>query len=114
MLSSCESRSARCPVLKRAGLRLQLGAEITTDTKDYMENNKTAVELKDAPSPHHASSKLFPAVPLPDVHPIHQQQIQLSPAPKPFRAVHLLAIFPVLNSQVGLQGTWRSTLHNRS
>lgn len=50
--------------------------------KDYMENNKTAVELKDAPSPHHASSKLFPAVPLPDVHPIHQQQIQLSPAPK--------------------------------
>ncbi|XP_014376287.1 meiosis regulator and mRNA stability factor 1 isoform X5 [Alligator sinensis] len=57
----------------------------STDTKDYMENNKTAVELKDAPSPHHASSKLFPAVPLPDVHPIHQQQIQLSPAPKPTR-----------------------------
>uniref|UniRef100_A0A7M4ETH7 Meiosis regulator and mRNA stability factor 1 n=1 Tax=Crocodylus porosus TaxID=8502 RepID=A0A7M4ETH7_CROPO len=54
----------------------------STDTKDYMESNKTAVELKDAPSPHHASSKLFPAVPLPDVHPIHQRQIQLSSAPK--------------------------------
>uniref|UniRef100_A0A7M4EUF8 Meiosis regulator and mRNA stability factor 1 n=1 Tax=Crocodylus porosus TaxID=8502 RepID=A0A7M4EUF8_CROPO len=57
----------------------------STDTKDYMESNKTAVELKDAPSPHHASSKLFPAVPLPDVHPIHQRQIQLSSAPKPTR-----------------------------
>uniref|UniRef100_A0A8D0GSX9 Meiosis regulator and mRNA stability factor 1 n=1 Tax=Sphenodon punctatus TaxID=8508 RepID=A0A8D0GSX9_SPHPU len=51
-------------------------------TKDYMENKKATVELKDAPSPHHAGSKLFPAVPLPDVHPLHQQQIQLSPGPK--------------------------------
>uniref|UniRef100_U3ICU8 Meiosis regulator and mRNA stability factor 1 n=1 Tax=Anas platyrhynchos platyrhynchos TaxID=8840 RepID=U3ICU8_ANAPP len=50
-------------------------------TKDYMENKKAAVELKDASS-HNAGSKLFPAVPLPDVHPLQQQQIQLSPGPK--------------------------------
>uniref|UniRef100_A0A8C0UK01 Meiosis regulator and mRNA stability factor 1 n=1 Tax=Cyanistes caeruleus TaxID=156563 RepID=A0A8C0UK01_CYACU len=50
-------------------------------TKDYMENKKAAVELKDASSPH-AGSKLFPAVPLPDVHPLQQQQLQLSPGPK--------------------------------
>ncbi|KAM9261694.1 meiosis regulator and mRNA stability factor 1 isoform 4-T4 [Cariama cristata] len=51
-------------------------------TKDYMENKKAAVELKDASSPHNAGSKLFPAVPLPDIHPLQQQQIQLSPGPK--------------------------------
>ncbi|NXW66857.1 MARF1 factor, partial [Eurystomus gularis] len=51
-------------------------------TKDYMENKKAAVELKDTSSPHNAGSKLFPAVPLPDVHPLQQQQIQLSPGPK--------------------------------
>ncbi|KAM6054582.1 meiosis regulator and mRNA stability factor 1 isoform 2-T2 [Chlamydotis macqueenii] len=51
-------------------------------TKDYMENKKAAVALKDASSPHNAGSKLFPAVPLPDVHPLQQQQIQLSPGPK--------------------------------
>ncbi|KAM6121835.1 meiosis regulator and mRNA stability factor 1 isoform 4-T4 [Phoenicopterus ruber ruber] len=51
-------------------------------SKDYMENKKAAVELKDASSPHNAGSKLFPAVPLPDVHPLQQQQIQLSPGPK--------------------------------
>ncbi|XP_068278289.1 meiosis regulator and mRNA stability factor 1 isoform X3 [Nyctibius grandis] len=51
-------------------------------TKDYMENKKAAVELKDASSSHNAGSKLFPAVPLPDVHPLQQQQIQLSPGPK--------------------------------
>ncbi|KAM9598614.1 meiosis regulator and mRNA stability factor 1 isoform 1-T1 [Morphnus guianensis] len=51
-------------------------------TKDYMENKKAAVELKDASSPHNAGSKPFPAVPLPDVHPLQQQQIQLSPGPK--------------------------------
>uniref|UniRef100_A0A8B9P5X7 Meiosis regulator and mRNA stability factor 1 n=1 Tax=Apteryx owenii TaxID=8824 RepID=A0A8B9P5X7_APTOW len=51
-------------------------------TKDYMENKKATVELKDASSPHNAGSKLFPAVPLPDVHPLQQQQIQLSPGPK--------------------------------
>uniref|UniRef100_A0A8C5TGR1 Meiosis regulator and mRNA stability factor 1 n=1 Tax=Malurus cyaneus samueli TaxID=2593467 RepID=A0A8C5TGR1_9PASS len=50
-------------------------------TKDYMENKKAALELKDASSPH-AGSKLFPAVPLPDVHPLQQQQLQLSPGPK--------------------------------
>uniref|UniRef100_A0A8C3X8Y2 Meiosis regulator and mRNA stability factor 1 n=1 Tax=Cyanoderma ruficeps TaxID=181631 RepID=A0A8C3X8Y2_9PASS len=53
-------------------------------TKDYMENKKAAVELKDASSPH-AGSKLFPAVPLPDVHPLQQRQLQLSPGPKPTR-----------------------------
>ncbi|XP_010215962.1 PREDICTED: meiosis arrest female protein 1 isoform X2 [Tinamus guttatus] len=51
-------------------------------TKDYMENKKATVELKDASSPHNAGSKLFPAVPLPDVHPLQQQQIQVSPGPK--------------------------------
>nr|XP_005307625.1 meiosis regulator and mRNA stability factor 1 isoform X1 [Chrysemys picta bellii]XP_042717584.1 meiosis regulator and mRNA stability factor 1 isoform X1 [Chrysemys picta bellii]XP_042717585.1 meiosis regulator and mRNA stability factor 1 isoform X1 [Chrysemys picta bellii]XP_042717586.1 meiosis regulator and mRNA stability factor 1 isoform X1 [Chrysemys picta bellii] len=50
--------------------------------KDYMENKKAVVELKDASSPLHAGSKLFPAVPLPDVHSLQQQQIQLSPSPK--------------------------------
>ncbi|XP_074775123.1 meiosis regulator and mRNA stability factor 1 isoform X3 [Athene noctua] len=54
-------------------------------TKDYMENKKVAAELKDASSPHNAGSKLFPAVPLPDVHPLQQQQIQLSPGRKPSR-----------------------------
>ncbi|XP_068885631.1 meiosis regulator and mRNA stability factor 1 isoform X3 [Aphelocoma coerulescens] len=53
-------------------------------TKDYMENKKAAVDLKDAASPH-SGSKLFPAVPLPDVHPLQQQQLQLSPGPKPTR-----------------------------
>ncbi|XP_038275309.1 meiosis regulator and mRNA stability factor 1 isoform X3 [Dermochelys coriacea] len=53
--------------------------------KDYMENKKVVVELKDALSPLHAGSKLFPAVPLPDVHSLQQQQIQLSPSPKPTR-----------------------------
>ncbi|PKU45001.1 meiosis arrest female protein 1 isoform x2 [Limosa lapponica baueri] len=53
--------------------------------KDYMENKKAAAELKDASSSHNAGSKLFPAVPLPDVHPLQQQQIQLSPGPKPTR-----------------------------
>ncbi|PKK24559.1 KIAA0430 ortholog, transcript variant X7 [Columba livia] len=54
-------------------------------TKDYMENKQAPVELKDASSPHNAGSKLFPAVPLPDVHPLQQQQVQLSPGPKPTR-----------------------------
>ncbi|XP_074961306.1 meiosis regulator and mRNA stability factor 1 isoform X2 [Phalacrocorax aristotelis] len=57
----------------------------SAETKDYMENKKAGVELKDASSPHNAGSKLFPAVPLPDVHPLQQQQIQLSPGPKPTR-----------------------------
>ncbi|KAM9372631.1 meiosis regulator and mRNA stability factor 1 isoform 2-T2 [Phaethornis superciliosus] len=63
-------------------------------TKDYMENKKGAVELKDASSPHNAGSKLFPAVPLPDVHPLQQQQIQLSPAPKPIRNSIAAKIWP--------------------
>ncbi|XP_062444808.1 meiosis regulator and mRNA stability factor 1 isoform X2 [Rhea pennata] len=54
----------------------------SANTKDYMENKKVTVELKDASSSHNAGSKLFPAVPLPDVHPLQQQQIQLSPGPK--------------------------------
>ncbi|NXY88746.1 MARF1 factor, partial [Alcedo cyanopectus] len=51
-------------------------------TKDYMENKKAAVELPDNSSPQNAGSKLFPALPLPDVHPLQQQQLQLSPGPK--------------------------------
>ncbi|NXX18195.1 MARF1 factor, partial [Podargus strigoides] len=54
----------------------------SAETKDYMENKKAAVELKDASSSHNAGSQLFPAVPLPDVHPLQQQQIQLSPGLK--------------------------------
>ncbi|NWX50124.1 MARF1 factor, partial [Steatornis caripensis] len=54
----------------------------SAETEDYMENKKAAVELKDTSSPHNAGSKLFPAVPLPDVHPLQQQQIQLSPGLK--------------------------------
>ncbi|XP_021571621.1 meiosis arrest female protein 1 isoform X7 [Carlito syrichta] len=51
-------------------------------TKEYMENKKVAVELKDVPSPLHAGSKLFPAVPLPDIHSLQQPKIQLSNVPK--------------------------------
>uniref|UniRef100_A0A8C8ZDS5 Meiosis regulator and mRNA stability factor 1 n=1 Tax=Prolemur simus TaxID=1328070 RepID=A0A8C8ZDS5_PROSS len=51
-------------------------------TKEYMENKKVAVELKDVPSPLHAGSKLFPAVPLPDIHSLQQPKIQLSAVPK--------------------------------
>ncbi|XP_026898989.1 meiosis regulator and mRNA stability factor 1 isoform X6 [Acinonyx jubatus] len=55
---------------------------LSPHTKDYMENKKAAVELKDVPSPLHAGSKLFPAVPLPDIHSLQQPKIQLSPVPK--------------------------------
>ncbi|KAM8951205.1 meiosis regulator and mRNA stability factor 1 isoform 5-T6 [Lycaon pictus] len=55
---------------------------LSPQTKDYMENKKVAVELKDVPSPLHAGSKLFPAVPLPDIHSLQQPKIQLSPVPK--------------------------------
>ncbi|XP_063510438.1 meiosis regulator and mRNA stability factor 1 isoform X10 [Pongo pygmaeus] len=51
-------------------------------TKEYMENKKVAVELKDVPSPLHAGSKLFPAVPLPDIRSLQQPKIQLSSVPK--------------------------------
>ncbi|KAM5199007.1 meiosis regulator and mRNA stability factor 1 isoform 3-T3 [Hipposideros larvatus] len=51
-------------------------------TKEYMENKKAAVELKDVPSPLHAGSSLFPAVPLPDIHSLQQPKIQLSAVPK--------------------------------
>lgn len=55
---------------------------LSPQTKDYMENKKVAVELKDVPSPLHAGSKLFPAVPLPDTHSLQQTKIQLPPVPK--------------------------------
>ncbi|XP_007188409.1 meiosis regulator and mRNA stability factor 1 isoform X4 [Balaenoptera acutorostrata] len=55
---------------------------LSPQTKDYMESKKVAVELKDVPSPLHAGSKLFPAVPLPDIHSLQQPKIQLSAVPK--------------------------------
>ncbi|XP_036923669.1 meiosis regulator and mRNA stability factor 1 isoform X6 [Sturnira hondurensis] len=58
---------------------------LSPQTKDYMENKKAAVELKDVPSPIHAGSKLFPAVPLPDTHSLQQTKIQLPTVPKPAR-----------------------------
>ncbi|XP_072466408.1 meiosis regulator and mRNA stability factor 1 isoform X2 [Notamacropus eugenii] len=54
---------------------------LSPKTKDYMEN-KVVVDLKDVPSPLHAGAKLFPAAPIPDIHPLQQPQIQLPPAPK--------------------------------
>lgn len=50
--------------------------------KEYMENKKAAVELKDIPSPLHVGSKFFPAVPLPDIHSLQQPKVQLSAIPK--------------------------------
>uniref|UniRef100_F6SD01 Meiosis regulator and mRNA stability factor 1 n=1 Tax=Monodelphis domestica TaxID=13616 RepID=F6SD01_MONDO len=44
---------------------------LSPKTKDYMEN-KVVVELKDVPSPLHAGAKLFPAAPIPDIHPLQQ------------------------------------------
>nr|XP_036848053.1 meiosis regulator and mRNA stability factor 1 isoform X9 [Manis javanica] len=58
---------------------------LSPQTKDYMENKKVALELKDVPSPLHAGSKLFPAVPLPDIHSLQQPKLQLSAVPKPAR-----------------------------
>ncbi|XP_045141947.1 meiosis regulator and mRNA stability factor 1 [Echinops telfairi] len=55
---------------------------LSPQTKEYMENKQAAVEVKDAPSPLHAGSKLFPAVPLPDIHSLQQPKIQLSTVPK--------------------------------
>lgn len=55
---------------------------LSPQTKDYMENKKVTVELKDVPSPLHAGSKLFPAVPLPDIHSLQKPKIQLSTVPK--------------------------------
>ncbi|XP_027796248.1 meiosis regulator and mRNA stability factor 1 isoform X3 [Marmota flaviventris] len=55
---------------------------LSPQTKEYMENKKVAVELKDVPSPLHAGSKLFPAVPLPDIHSLQQPKIQISTVPK--------------------------------
>uniref|UniRef100_A0A8C6R2J1 Meiosis regulator and mRNA stability factor 1 n=1 Tax=Nannospalax galili TaxID=1026970 RepID=A0A8C6R2J1_NANGA len=55
---------------------------LSPQTKEYMENKKVAVELKDVPSPLHVGSKLFPAVPLPDINSLQQPKIQLSAVPK--------------------------------
>nr|KAF6366578.1 meiosis regulator and mRNA stability factor 1 [Pipistrellus kuhlii] len=55
---------------------------LSPQTKDYMENKKVAVELKDVPSPLHTGSKFFPAVPLPDTHSLQQTKIQLPTVPK--------------------------------
>ncbi|XP_059549239.1 meiosis regulator and mRNA stability factor 1 isoform X3 [Myotis daubentonii] len=55
---------------------------LSPQTKDYMENKKVAVELKDVPSPLHTGSKLFPAVPLPDTHSLQKTKIQLPTVPK--------------------------------
>lgn len=55
---------------------------LSPQTKEYMESKKVAVELKDVPSPFRAGSKLFPAVPLPDIHSLQQPKIQLSAVPK--------------------------------
>ncbi|XP_021087035.2 meiosis regulator and mRNA stability factor 1 isoform X1 [Mesocricetus auratus] len=53
-----------------------------------MENKKAAVGLKDVPSPLHVGSKLFPAIPLPDVHSLQQPKVQLSAVPKVSCCVH--------------------------
>ncbi|XP_021516221.1 meiosis regulator and mRNA stability factor 1 isoform X2 [Meriones unguiculatus] len=53
---------------------------LSSQTKEYMENKKGAVELKDIPSPLHVGSKLFPAVPLPDIHSLQQPKVQPKPA----------------------------------
>ncbi|XP_063124433.1 meiosis regulator and mRNA stability factor 1 isoform X5 [Rattus norvegicus] len=58
---------------------------LSSQTKEYMENKKAAVELKDIPSPLHVGSKFFPAVPLPDIHSLQQPKVQLSAIPKPAR-----------------------------
>ncbi|XP_006245916.1 meiosis regulator and mRNA stability factor 1 isoform X2 [Rattus norvegicus] len=55
---------------------------LSSQTKEYMENKKAAVELKDIPSPLHVGSKFFPAVPLPDIHSLQQPKVQLSAIPK--------------------------------
>nr|XP_014351049.1 PREDICTED: meiosis arrest female protein 1 isoform X2 [Latimeria chalumnae] len=57
-------------------------------TKDQMEANTPAVELKEIPSPlHHASSKLFPPVPLPDSQSLTQTQTPLQSGQKPTRGI---------------------------
>ncbi|EDK97387.1 mCG129812, isoform CRA_a, partial [Mus musculus] len=55
---------------------------LSSQTKEYMENKKAAVELKDIPSPLHVGSKFFPAVPLPDIRSLQQPKVQLSAIPK--------------------------------
>ncbi|XP_062999466.1 meiosis regulator and mRNA stability factor 1 isoform X2 [Elgaria multicarinata webbii] len=55
---------------------------LSAKTNESMEKKKAAVELKDVPSPHHAASKPFAALPLPDVRSLQQKQIQLSSSSK--------------------------------
>nr|XP_006007676.1 PREDICTED: meiosis arrest female protein 1 isoform X1 [Latimeria chalumnae]XP_014351048.1 PREDICTED: meiosis arrest female protein 1 isoform X1 [Latimeria chalumnae] len=58
-------------------------------TKDQMEANTPAVELKEIPSPlHHASSKLFPPVPLPDSQSLTQTQTPLQSGQKVSSCTH--------------------------
>ncbi|XP_066545183.1 meiosis regulator and mRNA stability factor 1 isoform X4 [Amia ocellicauda] len=50
-------------------------APCTEKQKDYMENRKPVLELKDVPPPpHHAGPKPFPAAPLPNPPPCFQPQ----------------------------------------
>ncbi|XP_014442569.1 meiosis regulator and mRNA stability factor 1 isoform X3 [Tupaia chinensis] len=81
--SNCFSRPEQTLQLSPQTVRMSWGLlNVTVAQKEYMENKKVAVELKDVPSPLHAGSKLFPAVPLPDIHSLQQPKIQLSTVPK--------------------------------
>ncbi|KAF7243047.1 Meiosis regulator and mRNA stability factor 1 [Varanus komodoensis] len=50
---------------------------LSPKTNESMEKKKPAVELKAFPSPHHAASKPFAALPLSDVHSLQQKQMPL-------------------------------------
>ncbi|XP_069503221.1 meiosis regulator and mRNA stability factor 1 [Ambystoma mexicanum] len=52
------------------------------NTKDYMENKKPSVELKDVPPPQLAGLNSFPSLPHLTIHPLHKQQIQLQTSSK--------------------------------
>ncbi|XP_007422060.1 meiosis regulator and mRNA stability factor 1 isoform X1 [Python bivittatus] len=55
---------------------------LAAKTNKSMESKKVALELKEAPSAHHAPLQPFAAMPLPDVHSLQPKQIQLPPNPK--------------------------------
>lgn len=55
------------------------------NTKDYMENKKPNVELKDVPQPPLAGLNRFPTIPHPNIQPLQEQQIQRQTGPKPTR-----------------------------
>lgn len=52
------------------------------NTKDYMENKKPNVELKDVPQPPLAGLNRFPTIPHPNIQPLQEQQIQRQTGPK--------------------------------